>query len=1042
MAQNVFSSINPTTTSGTQLATILNDFKDALMSGLSGTSRPAETTAGGAWIDTTNAGSPNFYWSYKIFDGTTNDIEIFRVNLNTLKASIPTTDSFLEIEKITADADGALLKFIKQRIANNGQVLTDDVVLDIQAVGRGSDSSNPIVARVRAIALDDMDGANAGATLVFEATPSGSTTIQEIFRIVDGKMGIGTDTPETVLDVEGATGIQSSRVEDSASPALLSVSKKRATGLGATQSADSIGRISHKTTDDVGAKNDVFQIESVATEAHTAANQGTRVLVKSTDDGAATPSTKVTIDSLGVETNVKHISNTLEENIADLATTATIAALNPSKQIIRMTGATATEIQGVDASQGSKTVTIHNASTAIVTISHENVGASAVNRMTLPNDADIALDPQSSIILFYSATDSRWKVKSSVGGTGGGGQAGKTYFEGGDFEANVNLASVYDDGGAYVDGAGGAPSVITVASNETTPLSGGKDLKITKAAADGSGEGVTLLSEAIDRADRGRSLFLSFEWDGTDAAYTDGDYKIHGYSNGTDATELPFVPISGFNNDGTLPNQKTKVYGYFITSENTDSTINVSIHLASDSDAASEITCYVDDAALKPEQLTPGAIITKWKNYTPTWVGATTDPVIGNGTIGGRWRRVGDSMEVQINITMGSTTTYGSGQWYFGLPAGYTVDTGKLPEGFGSTHTSLGTANAIDSGTSFKDAHVLYRDSTQVYVIQDGATSSWQSNSPFTWANTDALGIKFTLPIAEFNVGAMLSTNEAAHSTIKVKASTAATTVDNTTPIVVNGTTDDDKYGAYNSVTGVFTVREPGSVKVSARVRLSATAYVAGHVRELYVYKNGVQHTILDRSTTEAAGTFIYPLEGSVTVENLVPGDTLDIRCFSAQPTTCDGLASANNVSFEHLPTFSTFSVYGKAESKKDFSTAFTAYTGTAGQWVDIGSIELPPGKWDVKMQTLFQNNGAATAQTISIGFGETSGNVAPFNDYPAVDYMSHFISATTGDRVGIFISRDDYVNSSTVTLYAKAYVAASTTNVEYSYLISAKRIQ
>lgn len=86
MSQSVFSTINPATTSGTQLATLLNDFKNALMSGLSGTSRPSQTTPGGTWIDTTNEGSPNFYWSYKIYDGTT-DIEMFRINLATGKAS-------------------------------------------------------------------------------------------------------------------------------------------------------------------------------------------------------------------------------------------------------------------------------------------------------------------------------------------------------------------------------------------------------------------------------------------------------------------------------------------------------------------------------------------------------------------------------------------------------------------------------------------------------------------------------------------------------------------------------------------------------------------------------------------------------------------------------------------------------------------------------------------------------------------------------------------------------------------------------------------
>ena len=125
----------------------------------------------------------------------------------------------------------------------------------------------------------------------------------------------------------------------------------------------------------------------------------------------------------------------------------------------------------------------------------------------------------------------------------GGGSGGKNYFTGGDFESGISIVSVYEDTASYVDGTGGSPTTISIASNSTTPLEAAADLKITKAASDGSAEGVTILSGTIDKADRGRNLFVSFEWDGTDANYTSADLELKAYDVGG-STILPVVQRS------------------------------------------------------------------------------------------------------------------------------------------------------------------------------------------------------------------------------------------------------------------------------------------------------------------------------------------------------------------------------------------------------------------------------------------------------------------------------------------------------------------
>lgn len=66
---------------------------------------------------------------------------------------------------------------------------------------------------------------------------------------------------------------------------------------------------------------------------------------------------------------------------------------------------------------------------------------------------------------------------------------------------------------------------------------------------------------------------------------------------------------------------------------------------------------------------TATAADTAWTTYTPTWTAATTNPTLGNGTLVGRYMRVdGRTIVAHINLTIGSTTTLGTGGYSFALP--------------------------------------------------------------------------------------------------------------------------------------------------------------------------------------------------------------------------------------------------------------------------------------------------------------------------------------------------------------------------------------
>lgn len=75
-------------------------------------------------------------------------------------------------------------------------------------------------------------------------------------------------------------------------------------------------------------------------------------------------------------------------------------------------------------------------------------------------------------------------------------------------------------------------------------------------------------------------------------------------------------------------------------------------------------TTLVTDDNFQAANFTPGA----WVSYTPTWNSGGTAPVIGNGTLAGRYSITGKTVNVVINMIAGSTTTFGTGSYTFSLP--------------------------------------------------------------------------------------------------------------------------------------------------------------------------------------------------------------------------------------------------------------------------------------------------------------------------------------------------------------------------------------
>lgn len=92
----------------------------------------------------------------------------------------------------------------------------------------------------------------------------------------------------------------------------------------------------------------------------------------------------------------------------DVASAATIAALTSVTSFIRLTGSTATTIQGIANGAPGRIIKIYNATGQNMTISHENGTASATDRITTMTGADVVTTGNGCAELIYDDDADRW----------------------------------------------------------------------------------------------------------------------------------------------------------------------------------------------------------------------------------------------------------------------------------------------------------------------------------------------------------------------------------------------------------------------------------------------------------------------------------------------------------------------------------------------------------------------------------------------------------------------------------------------------------
>lgn len=120
-------------------------------------------------------------------------------------------------------------------------------------------------------------------------------------------------------------------------------------------------------------------------------------------------------------------------------------------------------------------------------------------------------------------------------------------------------------------------------------------------------------------------------------------------------------------------------------------------------------------------------LIAGWTSFTPAWTSTGTAPSLGNGTILGRHKLVGKMATVTFEQVMGSTTTFGTGNYAWSLPF-----TAASPGGSSANFSYLGSARG--HGTAWYHGVVgVQKGGNVARIYSHNGSTEWNPSTPFTW---------------------------------------------------------------------------------------------------------------------------------------------------------------------------------------------------------------------------------------------------------------------------------------------------------------------
>lgn len=476
------------------------------------------------------------------------------------------------------------------------------------------------------------------------------------------------------------------------------------------------------------------------------------------------------------------------------------------------------------------------------------------------------------------------------------GRPGKNYIQYADFENNATTGWTLGTIGTLTNGlptgsptfgsgASGNLSIAVVSSNQ---LAGAYSLSYVSSAATTQGNMLASSAYTIDAADQAKVLTYKFYYsvptnpsNGNFSGTSSNSFAVAAY----DVTNSAFLGVAGAFN--LVQSSGTGIaIGTFQTASNTAS-IRFIVYNANASSGA--ITLYLDDFYVGPQTAPMGPAMSDWVAYTPTFTGFGT--VTG---VSAYSRRVGDSLQVNVRFTAGTTTgvvgqvTLG----YNGANANVTTDVSKQ-----SNFTIVGIASAANATTTYFNVEVLSNGGRNYvsFGLQSSTTSiiSAEANASSFCGSAQTFAFTALVPISGWSSNTVQSSDTDARVTA-VRATGATATVTGTYSNLTWTTISNDSNGAFTNPG--YTVPVTGYYDFIGSLYFGAASVAVGNTASVGLFNATTSSTLLE-------SLLVYQATGNTNLVNnfafksvyLTAGTVIDIQVKSSATTPVINASSTAN---------------------------------------------------------------------------------------------------------------------------------------------------
>lgn len=369
---------------------------------------------------------------------------------------------------------------------------------------------------------------------------------------------------------------------------------------------------------------------------------------------------------------------------------------------------------------------------------------------------------------------------------------------------------------------------LALSATTTNPIEGTTSLQLVAAGIATAGHGIISDIFTASNADLGKVLNSKFSYNVVSGATNLNFSGILGsqsisvaFYDVTAATwiaapagALGMLQSSGYTDTGPIT---------FQTSVTVGQQYRMALYFSVASAGAATLT--FDNFVCSKGVITTGAAMTDWVSYTPTVAGLGT----GSSTNNARYRRVGDSIEVEYRLVKDASTGSGALTVSASLPPGLSIDYNKLP--VNSTQSNAIGYFSTGGFTTAVNGGVLDNSATSVYFLKSTATVL--TGADFT-ANAAILAV-FTAPIVGFSSNVQQSSDSDQRTTSFSGSTTGS--ISNAALTAFNGAwaVGSDDTGSFSGST--FTARSSGFYPISATVTANTSA--GGGNVSVTLYKNG-----------------------------------------------------------------------------------------------------------------------------------------------------------------------------------------------------------